>query len=206
VRFFFEFIEIIGLECFEIRKKYIIFVQFIILGKMGMNMNRHVMNFGAIMGLVFSINFLITTVKSLAFLQYGFVVVIIYLVYRFAVHCRENVMDGVMSYGSVLWYVMQLFMYGSMISAFVRYVFYMYIRPDFLQNQLNETMQALQSTPMADVITGDVYQQTVEMMTPLNMALQSIWLNLILGLLLGLVMAGVVKKAENPFSDNGVEM
>jgi hypothetical protein len=59
---------------------------------------------------------------------------------------------------------------------------------------------------MADVITGDVYQQTVEMMTPLNMALQSIWLNLILGLLLGLVMAGVVKKAENPFSDNGVEM
>jgi uncharacterized membrane protein YccC len=173
---------------------------------MGMNMNRHVMNFGAIMGLVFSINFLITTVKSLAFLQYGFVMVIIYLVYRFAVHCRENVMDGVMSYGSVLWYVMQLFMYGSMISAFVRYVFYMYIRPDFLQNQLNETMQALQSTPMADVITGDVYQQTVEMMTPLNMALQSIWLNLILGLLLGLVMAGVVKKAENPFSDNGVEM
>jgi hypothetical protein len=161
---------------------------------MGMNMNRHVMNFGAIMGLVFSINFLITTVKSLAFLQYGFVVVIIYLVYRFAVHCRENVMDGVMSYGSVLWYVMQLFMYGSMISAFVRYVFYMYIRPDFLQNQLNETMQALQSTPMADVITGDVYQQTVEMMTPLNMALQAIWLNLILGLLLGLVVAAIVKK------------
>ena len=172
---------------------------------MGMNMNRHVMNFGAIMGLVFSINFLITTVKSLAFLQYGFVVVIIYLVYRFAVHCRENVMDGVMSYGSVLWYVMQLFMYGSMISAFVRYVFYMYIRPDFLGNQLNETMQALQGTPMAEMISGDVYQQTIEMMTPLNMALQSIWVNLILGLLLGLVMAGVVRRAENPFSDGGFE-
>jgi hypothetical protein len=173
---------------------------------MGANINRHAMNFGAIMGLVFSLNFLVTTIKSLAFLQYLFIVVIIYCAYRFVVHCRENVMGGVMSYGSVLWYVMQLFMYGSMISAFVRYVFYMYIRPDFLQNQLNETMQALQSTPMADVITGDVYQQTVEMMTPLNMALQSIWLNLILGLLLGLVMAGVVKKAENPFSDNGVEM
>ena len=173
---------------------------------MGANINRHAMNFGAIMGLVFSLNFLVTTIKSLAFLQYLFIVVIIYCAYRFVVHCRENVMGGAISYGSALWYNMQLFMYGAMISAMVRYIFYMYIKPDFLQNQLNETMQALQSTPMADVITGDVYQQTVEMMTPLNMALQSIWLNLILGLLLGLVMAGVVKKAENPVSDGGVEM
>lgn len=176
------------------------------LEKKGANMNRHVMNFGAIMGLVFSVNFLVTTVKSLAFLQYGFIVVIIYLVYRFSVHCRENVMDGVMSYGSALWYVMQLFMYGSMISALVRYLFYMYIKPEFLEKQLNETVQALQGTSMAEVITGEVYQQTIELMTPLNMALQSIWVNLILGLLLGLVMAGVVKKAENPFSDDGVEM
>ena len=49
---------------------------------------------------------------------------------------------------------------------------------------------------MADMISGEVYQQTVEMMTPLNMALQSIWLNLILGLLLGLVIAGIVKKQD----------
>jgi hypothetical protein len=188
------------------QKKIIIFVKFIVLGKMDTNMNRHVMNFGAIMGLVFSINFLITTVKSLAFLQYGFVAVIIYLVYRFSVHCRENVMDGVMSYGSALWYIMQLFMYGSMISALVRYLFYMYIKPEFLEKQLNETIQSLQGTSMAEVITGEVYQQTIELMTPLNMALQSIWMNLILGLLLGLVMAGVVKKAESPFSDDGVEM
>lgn len=168
-------------------------------------MNRHAMNFGAIMGLVFSINFLITTVKSLAFLQYGFVVVIIYLVYRFAVHCREIVMDGVMSYGSALGYIMQLFMYGSMISAFIHYLFYMYIKPNFLVNQLNETMQTLQGTPMVEVITGDVYQQTLEMMTPLNVALQSIWLNLILGLLLGLVMAGVVKRNKDPFLTNKFE-
>ncbi len=169
-------------------------------------MNRHAMNFGAVMGLLFSLNFLVTTVKSIAFLQYLFVIVIIYCAYRFVVHCRENVMNGAISYGSALWYNMQLFMYGAMISALVRYVFYSYIKPDFLQNQLNETLMALQGTPMAEMISGEVYQQTVEMMTPLNMALQSIWLNLILGLLLGLVMAGVVKKAENPFSDSGVEM
>lgn len=173
---------------------------------MGADMNRHAMNYGVVMGLLFSFNFLVTTVKSLAFLQYLFVVVIVYCAYRFVVHCRENVMDGTISYGSALWYNMQLFMYGAMISAMVRYVFYAYIRPNFLQNQLDETIQVLQDTPMANMISGEVYQQTVEMMTPLNMALQSIWVNLILGLLLGLVMAGVVKKAENPFSDGGVEM
>ena len=113
---------------------------------MGANINRHAMNFGAIMGLVFSLNFLVTTIKSLAFLQYLFIVVIIYCAYRFVVHCRENVMGGAISYGSALWYNMQLFMYGAMISAMVRYIFYMYIKPGFLQNQLNETMQALQGT------------------------------------------------------------
>ena len=168
---------------------------------MGADMNRHAMNYGAVMGLLFSLNFLVTTVKSIAFLQYLFIVVIIYCAYRFVVHCRENVMDGVISYGSALWYNMQLFMYGAMISAMVRYVFYAYIKPDFLQNQLNETIMALQNTPMADVISGEVYQQTVEMMTPLNMALQAIWLNLMLGLLLGLILAAIVKRSANPFSD-----
>ena len=169
---------------------------------MGTDMNRHAMNYGAIMGVLFSLNFLVTTIKSVAFLQYLFIVVIIYCAYRFLVHCRENVMGGVISYGSALWYVMQLFMCGSLISALVRYVFYSYIKPDFLQNQLNETMQALQGTSMADLISGEVYQQTVEMMTPLNMSLQSIWLNFMLGLLLGLILAGIVKRDENPFSTN----
>lgn len=168
---------------------------------MGADMNRHAMNFGAVMGLLFSLNFLVTTVKSIAFLQYLFVVVIIYCAYRFVVHCRENVMNGAISYGSALWYNMQLFMYGAMISALVRYVFYSYIKPDFLQNQLNETLMALQGTPMAEMISGEVYQQTVEMMTPLNMALQAIWLNLMLGLLLGLILAAIVKRSENPFAD-----
>lgn len=168
---------------------------------MGADMNRHAMNYGAVMGLLFSLNFLVTTVKSIAFLQYLFIVVIIYCAYRFVVHCRQNVMDGVISYGSALWYNMQLFMYGAMISAMVRYVFYAYIKPDFLQNQLNETIMALQGTPMADVISGEVYQQTVEMMTPLNMALQAIWVNLILGFLLGLILAAIVKRSANPFSD-----
>ncbi len=163
---------------------------------MGAQMNRHAMNFGAIMGLLFSVNFLVTTIKSLAFCQYIFVVIIVYAVYRFAIHCRENVMEGSISYGSALWYVMQLFMYGSLISAMVRYVFYQFIKPDFLQNQLNETMQVLQNTSMADMISGEVYEQTIEMLTPLNMSLQAIWLNLILGLLLGLIVAAIVRKQD----------
>jgi len=169
---------------------------------MGADMNRHAMNFGAIMGVLFSVNFLVTTVKSIAFLQYLFVVVIIYCAYRFVVHCRENVMNGAISYGSAVWYNMQLFMYGAMISALVRYVFYAYIKPNFLQNQLNETMQALQGSPVVDMISSEAYQQIVEMMTPLNMALQAIWINLMLGLLLGLILAAFVKRNENPFSNN----
>ena len=93
-------------------------------------------------------------------------------------------------------------MYGSMISALVRYLFYAYIKPDYLQIMLNEAMQTLQNSSMASLVNGDVYQQALEMMTPLNMALQTFWTNLILGLLLGLILAGIVKRNENPFSTN----
>lgn len=172
---------------------------------MNVQMGRHAMNFGAIMGLVFSINFLITTIKSLVFLQYIFIVAIIYLAYRFVIHFRDNVNEGEISYGYAFLYILQLFMYASMISAVVRYLFYSYIKPDFLQNQLNETLAALQGTPMANIITGDIYQQTVELMTPLNMALQAIWLNLLLGVLLGLILAAVVKKNKSIFDNTDVE-
>ena len=161
---------------------------------MGAEMNRHAMNFGAIMGLLFSINFLVTTVNSLLFLQYFLIGIIIYAVYKFAVHCRENVLGGSISYGAALWYVMQLFLYGSLISAMVRYIFYTYIKPDFLQNQLDETMAVFQSISMSEELTNEVYQQTLEIMTPLNMAFQSIWVNVILGLFLGLIIAAIVKK------------
>ena len=130
------------------------------------------------------------------------IVAIIYCAYRFVVDCREKIMGGVISYRSALWYVIQLFMYGSMISALVRYLFYAYIKPDYLQIMLNETMQTLQNSSMAYLVNGDVYQQALEMMTPLNMALQTFWTNLILGLLLGLILAGIVKRNENPFSTN----
>jgi hypothetical protein len=169
---------------------------------MGTDMNRHAMNFGAIMGVLFSLNFLVVTIKSVAFLQYFLIVAIIYCAYRFVVDCREKILGGAISYRSALWYVIQLFMYGSMISALVRYLFYAYIKPDYLQILLNEAMQTLQNSSMASLVNGDVYQQALEMMTPLNMALQTFWTNLILGLLLGLILAGIVKRNENPFSTN----
>ena len=187
---------------FVIRKKIITFVKFITLGYMGTDMNRHAMNFGAVMGVLFSLNFLVVTIKSVAFLQYFIIVAIIYCAYRFVVDCREKILGGAISYRSALWYVIQLFMYGSMISALVRYLFYAYIKPDYLQIMLNEAMQTLQNSSMASLVNGDVYQQALEMMTPLNMALQTFWTNLILGLLLGLILAGIVKRNENPFSTN----
>jgi hypothetical protein len=169
---------------------------------MGTDMNRHAMNFGAVMGVLFSLNFLVVTIKSVAFLQYLLIVAIIYCAYRFVVDCREKILGRAISYRSALWYVIQLFMYGSMISALVRYLFYAYIKPDYLQIMLNEAMQTLQNSSMASLVNGDVYQQALEMMTPLNMALQTFWTNLILGLLLGLILAGIVKRNENPFSTN----
>ncbi len=161
------------------------------------------MYYGLFMGLIFIANFLVTLLPSVSFLQYPIIGVIIYLTFFWARNCRDTLLDGVISYGRALLYVIQLFIYSSMISSIFKYIFYTFISPETLKRQINDSMLVMEKTAMFDSAQmEELHSSMLELITPVNMALQSIWVNLFLGLALGLVLAGFLRKEKSIFDQD----
>lgn len=169
---------------------------------MNIESNRHAMNYGIVLGTVFSLNFFISTIPSISFLQFLLIGVIIVLVSKITINCREKIFNGTASYGRLLWYIVQLFMYASLISAFFKYLFYTVLRPNFLSEQIDTTMQTLSSVGAMQPFLDTMQENMVQSITPLNMAIQSIWLNLLAGLILGLIISAFLYKKPTPFDTN----
>lgn len=163
--------------------------------------NRHAMNWGLLVGLVFSLNFWVGTIPAIAWIQYILMAAEIYLIYRLARHCRDTEFGGHATYGQMLWYIIQLVLYASFISALFKYLYCKVLVPDYLDKQIDTMMQLANSMPMlAD--QADTLQSTfTQVLTPFNMAIQGMWTNLVMSLLLGLILAAFLKKEKNIFED-----
>lgn len=85
--------------------------------------NRHAMNWGLLVGLVFCLNFWMGTIPFLSWMQYVIIPAEVYLIYRLARHCRDTELDGYATYGQMLWYIVQLALYASLISALFKYLY-----------------------------------------------------------------------------------
>lgn len=160
---------------------------------------KHAMYFGLLLGLVFSLNFFLSTLNNGWFtaLQWLVTLAIPYLVYRLTVDCRERVHGGAMSYGVALWYGIQLFFYASLISALFKLVYFKFLNPDYLPNVLNESLRILDELNLSS--GKEVEDQVRQLFTPLNVAMQYIWMNVFLGLLVSLITAAFAKKAKSMF-------
>ncbi len=167
---------------------------------MQQNFYKHAMTYGLFLGLVFSVNFLLSLSKSLwlGMLTYFVMAAIVYLTYRFTCHYRDTEQDGAISYGRSLWYIVVLYIFAAIISSVVKYVYFQFINPDYLDEVLNNTMAVMEQLqwPLQEDI---MYDQMKSMLTPINFTLQYIWINMMLGFLVGVVMAAFVKKDKNIF-------
>lgn len=164
--------------------------------------NRHAMNWGLLVGLVFCLNFWVGTIPAIAWLQYIVMAAEIYLIYRLASHCRKTVYGGTASYGQMLWYIVQLMLYASFISALFKYLYCKVIVPDYLDNQVNMMLQLAESMPQLASQFDELESTLREVLTPLNMAIQGMWVNLLAALFLGLILAAFLRKDDNPFDNN----
>jgi len=81
-----------------------------------------------------------------------------------------------------------------------------YINPDYLQMVLQESIKQMEQNrslfeklgvPMND----DYYEELEKQMKPVRFSLQTIWLNVFSGLVVGFIMGGIVKKQRGLFDD-----
>lgn len=164
---------------------------------------------GLILGILFSANFLfsVSGITVLGFLSFLIPAFILIFSYKFLIRYRERDCGGAITYGHGLAYIILLFFFASVISAAVKFAYFRFINPEFLQETMNQsllifeqTMEQMQGKYPID--TDQFYKNFERMTDPLNYTLMATWINIIIGLFVGLVMAGIAKKDKSIFDNN----
>lgn len=162
----------------------------------GQDVNRYAMSKGLILGALFALNYLLSTFSVTSFLSFGMEILIVVAAYRMTVSCRENVLDGVISYGRAWWYVVNLFLYSSMVSGVFKYVYLKWIRTDYLQSLEVQVREVFEQTALKGAEMNEVMSNLNEVLTPENIAIYSVFGDVMIGVFLGLIMAAIVKRDE----------
>lgn len=163
---------------------------------------------GLVLGILFSLNFWCSTSKQIVplLLSYAIIVVIIVLIYRMAVRFRDVENGGYISYWNVFNFTVLTFFFAAIISTLFKIIYTTYINPDYLQMVLQESIKQMEQNrslfeklgvPMND----DYYEELEKQMKPVRFSLQTIWLNVFSGLVVGFIMGGIVKKQRGLFDD-----
>lgn len=163
------------------------------------NLMNSAMRNGLILGIIFSLNFLFSISGNilLGLLSYAAIVFIVYITYRFTLQYRDIDNGGAISYRHALAYVVLLFLFAALISAIVKYVFFQFIKPGFLPDLMNKSIETMEQVMPS--VPDEVYNNMGTMMTPINYTLMATWMNVVLGFFVGLIVAGLVKKDKDLF-------
>lgn len=166
---------------------------------MQQNMIRATMSNGLLLGALFSANFLVSLSKSFigTILSFAIFTYILLYIYRTSVKNREVNHGGTISYFSALMFIVLSFFYAGIISSIVKYIYFQFINPEYLQQILSEGMRAMETLKLP--FDDSQYEQMQNLLKPATFALQYIWMNTILGLLVGLIMSFFIKKEKNIF-------
>lgn len=167
---------------------------------------------GLIVGVLFSLKFLLSTSKGLLFNSLSFIlfIAIILVMYKMAVSFRDRQLKGFISYWGVVNLTIMTFFFAALISAAFKMVYTSYINPEFLPTLTAETLQALEtlqpSFNIFSYIDEDEYLKAFEkQMQPYNYSIQTIWVNVLAGLGLGLVLGAFVMKKRGLFDEEPTE-
>ena len=165
------------------------------------NIFKSSMIYGLMMGILFSVNFIISIPQGAIFRIVSFLItiVIVIVMYRYSVKYRDNECGGYITYGKSFSFIVLTFFFASIISAIVKFVYFQFINPEYLTNVLQQSIKVVESMNLP--LDEEYYTQMEKMMKPSVYTLQSIWVNVLLGVLLALVMSAFVKKDKDIFEE-----
>lgn len=164
---------------------------------------------GLLLGILFSFNFLLGTSSNLALvlLTYVVLVLIIYLSFRTAKSYRERHLGGYMRYWQGFNFIVMSFFFAGIISAIFKMIYTRYLNPDFLPALFEQSMVQMENNRALfesfNITMDEAYIDQVErQFKPTAYALQSIWINVFFGVILGLLLSGFVQKKKGLFDDD----
>jgi len=176
---------------------------------MQVNILKSAMKSGAVLGVLFSINFLLSipTNNTLAGIIKCLVVgAIILALYRLSTDFRDKECGGYITYGKSFSFILFSFFYAALISSMVKFVYFQFINPDHLNNLYNELNNLyneamLLMEKMKFPIDSSFEDSLSSLLKPASFSLQYIWVNMLGGTFVGLIMAAFIKKEKNIFEE-----
>lgn len=167
---------------------------------------------GLYMGVLFSVNFLLSSSRNLVLILLSYLVIamIIGTTYRLAIQFRDRDSGGFISFGKVLSFVLLTFFFGGIISALFKILYTSFINTEFLPQLYEEGLRQLENNRalLERFITMDeaYYDQVERQFRPANYAFQAIWANLLSGLILGLLLGGIIRKKRGLFDEDNQQL
>jgi len=165
------------------------------------NIFKSTMRSGLILGVLFSVNFLLSVLISSTLitnvLNFAMIAVIVVATLRLSREYRDKELEGFISYGQSFLFIVLSFFYASLISAVVKIVYFQFINPDFLAEVYNELMLQFEAAGLQ--VTTEAEKFVSGLLTPVSRSILSIIGNMICGAFVGLIMAAFVKKEKSIF-------
>jgi hypothetical protein len=172
------------------------------------NIFRSTMLNGLIMGILFSVNFVFTSSKSLPLLLLSYVIIalIIVFMYRMLKRYRDTECGGYINYWRSFNYVVLTFLFAGIISTVFKIIYTKYINPDLLPALLEESMKQIENNrgifeSLNLPLDEQYYEELERQMRPVNYSIQTIWVNILFGAVLGFILSGFVKKQKSIFDE-----
>ncbi len=164
--------------------------------------NKQAMYYGVFMGLFLVLKFAVdVSVKGTwgAFLSGVCLVLIPIVAYRFTIifkrksGCAEEI-----GFGVCLRFCIYLFFFASMFLAVAQYVYCQHINPNYLNEQVEMVINTLSQLPDSSATVEQFKKALSEVGVPsaATVAIQTIWIYIVVGLILGLPIAAIAKKIK----------
>jgi len=156
---------------------------------------------GLIMGVIFSINFLLSVSKitSLVLLTNVIAVLIVVGIYRQSIKFRDTECEGFITYWKSFSLILLTFFYAALISSVIKYIYFQFINPAYLEEMFQESVKMMKT--MKFLITDESTDQMKSMLKPATYTLVYVWVNVFMGAIVGLIMAAFIKKEKSIFEE-----
>ncbi|MEI6752048.1 MAG: DUF4199 domain-containing protein [Paludibacter sp.] len=150
-------------------------------------------------GLLLSAKFLLSTQKYgiLVFMSLLISVFIIFGLYRISVRFRDTECGGSIKFFHAFLYIFVLYLFGTIISSIVIFIYTQFINKDFLDLSLSVIMKTYESLKIH--IDNQTYSVIERLFKPLPYSLLNIFAGLFTATFWSLILAGFVKMDKNIF-------
>jgi len=162
----------------------------------------HSLMWGVILGIVLIVYSLIlyfldlSTNRALGYVTW--LITIIAVFYAMKIY-RDNVNQGVLSFGNAFVIGLLVCIISGLISAVFAYIQFSVLSPELIDKMIQIGEEKLLSRGMSDEMVEQSLAMSRKFMTPTMISIMAFVMSAIFGAILSLILAAIVKKEPNPF-------